>query len=500
MNAEANRRVAQLKGKRKFTKEQRSPHSKRNEGDSKRGNRSNQVIPAICEWHEDENLSASEDEQEDSRDYCRGGYCPVSIGDVFNSRYYVIRKLGWGHFSTVWLCWDLCEKRYIALKLVKSASQYTETAVDEIKLLKSVRNSDPNDVQREKIVQLLDDFTISSVNGAHICMIFEVMGHNLLKLIIQSSYQGLSLNNVKSIIRQVLEGLNYLHSKCNIIHTDIKPENILLGITEINVRKLAYEATERQRLGLNLPSSLTSNISRECHIPNPNPKISKNKKKNFRKKGKHSEEEADIHDDYTKGLAIEYWREELCRNEVKQECPVAHSLSSASCEISDMTVKLADLGNACWVDQHFTEDIQTRQYRSLEVLLGMSFGTPADIWSTACMAFELATGDFLFDPHSGSDYCRDEDHLGHIIELIGKIPKHIALSGKFSRDFFNKRGELKHIANLKPWGLYDVLVEKYEWDPEEAQGFTEFLLPMLHFDPKERAKATVCLAHPWLSS
>lgn len=33
-------------------------------------------------------------------------------------------------------------------------------------------------------------------------------------------------------------------------------------------------------------------------------------------------------------------------------------------------VKIADLGNACWVDKHFTEDIQTRQYRSLEVLLG----------------------------------------------------------------------------------------------------------------------------------
>ena len=58
------------------------------------------------------------------------------------------------------------------------------------------------------------------------------------------------------------------------------------------------------------------------------------------------------------------------------------------------------------------------------------------------MAFELATGDYLFEPHSGEDYSRDEDHLAHIIELVGPIPRHIAFSGKYSREFFNKRGIL----------------------------------------------------------
>jgi hypothetical protein len=55
-------------------------------------------------------------------------------------------------------------------------------------------------------------------------------------------------------------------------------------------------------------------------------------------------------------------------------------------------------------------------------------------------AFELATGDYLFEPHSGENYSRDEDHLAHIIELLGPIPRSIALTGKYSREFFNKRG------------------------------------------------------------
>eukprot|EP00035_Acanthoeca_spectabilis_P010253 m.181722 g.181722 ORF g.181722 m.181722 type:complete len:112 (-) comp14966_c0_seq12:14121-14456(-) len=51
------------------------------------------------------------DEEEDPADYKKGGYHPVNIGDVFKRRYKVIEKLGWGHFSTVWLVADLEEQR-----------------------------------------------------------------------------------------------------------------------------------------------------------------------------------------------------------------------------------------------------------------------------------------------------------------------------------------------------------------------------------------------------
>uniref|UniRef100_A0A3P8TX17 non-specific serine/threonine protein kinase n=1 Tax=Amphiprion percula TaxID=161767 RepID=A0A3P8TX17_AMPPE len=602
----------------------------------------------------EEILGSDDEEQEDPNDYCKGGYHHVKVGDLYNGKYHVIRKLGWGHFSTVWLAWDIQVKRFVAMKVVKSAEHYTETAVDEIKLLRSVRNSDPNDPNREMVVQLLDDFKISGVNGTHVCMVFEVLGHHLLKWIIKSNYQGLPLPCVKSIIRQVLQGLDYLHTKCQIIHTDIKPENILMSVDEPYVRKLAAEATEWQRAGAPPPSG--SAIS-TAPAPKQTVKMSKNKKKKLKKKQKRQAEllekcildleemektteprEEDDEDDEPqspKGRACaplrqvslqelgneeteensvdadllrvgpeellevncnghveveqtqSQWRDEDQHNgnaestekcttpeEQHKESPVhsmcngvdstdfneldseteglgAHSsgvterhlpagleereleqsilqeegedeadcpygtqeslrndkLTAGSLLVNPLEplnsdkikVKIADLGNACWVHKHFTEDIQTRQYRSLEVLIGAGYSTPADIWSTACMAFELATGDYLFEPHSGEDYSRDEDHIALIIELLGSVPRKLIMTGKYSKDFFTKKGDLKHITKLKPWGLLEVLIDKYEWPREEAECFTDFLLPMLELIPEKRATAAECLRHPWLA-
>lgn len=231
-------------------------------------------------------FTSEEEEQESREDYRRGGYHPVKIGDLFLQRYHVIRKIGWGHFSTVWLCYDFEDKRYVALKIVKSATNFTETAKDEIKILKAVRDTDPSDLMRNKTVQLLNDFKITGVNGTHVCMVFEVLGHNLLKLIIKSQYRGIPYENVRTIIRQVLEGLQYLHTKCQIIHTDIKPENVLLCVDEIYVSKIANEATEMISNGTKLPSSLISTAPEEFQQQLPTGKLSKTKKKKLKKKAK----------------------------------------------------------------------------------------------------------------------------------------------------------------------------------------------------------------------
>jgi serine/threonine protein kinase len=159
---------------------------------------------------------------------------------------------------------------------------------------------------------------------------------------------------------------------------------------------------------------------------------------------------------------------------------------------------IVDLGNACWTHRHFSEDIQTRQYRAPEVLIGSKYDTSADIWSLGCMTFELLTGDLLFDPRAGDDYDRDEDHLAMFQELLGKMPKRIALEGKYAKNFFDKRGTLKHIKQLKFWPVQDVLTEKYHFPPEEAKEIAKFMTPLLDFDPKTRATALEALHSDWL--
>ncbi|KAJ8257291.1 hypothetical protein GJAV_G00184020 [Gymnothorax javanicus] len=369
-------------------------------------------------------------EEEDLTEYCFGGYHPVQIGDTFNRRYQVLRKLGWGYFSTVWLCLDLRQQEQVAVKVLKSGGGFTLAARDELALLRCVCGPNRKHPYSQHVVQLLDEFKLVGENGVHIltltvnvCLVLELLGPDLHSWQIRFGNPGLPLPWVKRVIKQVLQGLDYLHNQCKIIHTDIKPENILLSLG-------------RQSCGL------------------------------------------------------------------QAEGPA--SRSSVSGLMSDSTegisVKIADLGSSCWVYKHFCEEIQTRQYRSLEALLGSHYGPPADIWSVACMAFELVTGEPLFEPKRGKNFSVEEDHLAHIVELLGRIPAPVALSGKYSDQYFNQKGELRKISARRPWGLYEVLVEKYHCSLTEASLFAHFLLQMLDFLPGRRATAAQCLDHPWLSS
>lgn len=187
-------------------------------------------------------------DEEDSEDYCKGGYHPVTVGEKFkDGKYTVVRKLGWGHFSTVWLSRDNTTGKHVALKVVRSAAHYTETAIDEIKLLNKIVQAKPTHPGRKHVVSLLDSFEHKGPNGTHVCMVFEVLGENLLGLIKRWNHRGIPMPIVKQITKQVLLGLDYLHRECGIIHTDLKPENVLIEIGDVEQIVKAYVKDEPKK-------------------------------------------------------------------------------------------------------------------------------------------------------------------------------------------------------------------------------------------------------------
>lgn len=635
---------------------------------------------------------------EDFEDYRRGGYHPIHIGDQLkDGRFIILRKLGWGHFSTVWLCWDQETLGLVALKIQKSARHYTEAALDEIALLTTIRDQDPS--CETPVVCLLDHFQHAGPNGAHTCMVFEVLGRSLLSLIRHHGYRGAPISMVKCIVKQVIEALDFCHRNCGIIHTDIKPENCLFvppreamlelaavatmealtaveqrcgasrssqdspgAPSEVTVSERAHTHEAKEILGmvstLSIDQKADACVTRisERNSGDPHPKMSVmprlgtestplkmhgseqyssvgartghspeiSSKRNPSERAEYSRQSAPSTDWQRSCLALrlahkfaetalarerEQCTETLAMKRATASCKISASSSSMSeqsqllrtqndanslseshvgtvsrlaylrdrdsalkdaapglacadgaaamnrsSEVSwpspnphdrgnrlaagvaadakqpkDPTgrksasvhstrafnqvptrpvawdgwensrrVKLVDFGNACWIDKHFTEDIQTRQYRSPEVIIGAGYDSSADIWSCACMLFELLTGDFLFDPHSGRHFSRDEDHLALMIELLGPFPKSLLDRGKYTREFFTPTGTLKNIKKLHFWGLADVLRDKYKFPRAVAEEIASFMEPMLVLDPTQRATAAECLRHPWL--
>ncbi|KAI9495400.1 kinase-like domain-containing protein [Zychaea mexicana] len=364
------------------------------------------------------------------------------------------------------------------MKVVKSAKHYTETALDEIKLLQRVAEADTRAIGSNYVTAVVDHFMMKGRNGTHVCMTFEVLGENLLALIKRYRNRGIPVHLVKQIAKQMLLGLDYLNRICHIIHTDLKPENVLMFLDnaeellrepQSSTTTLTDEDDHERSRGRSRLRKKPDEDSNSCVKTVASQPLSSDGRRNGRP-----------------GRAIEP-KSRKDRSEQGSRRPNRETIK----------IKIADLGNACWVNHHFTEDIQTRQYRSPEVLLGAKWDATADIWSLACMIFELLTGNYLFDPQKSSRFSRDDDHLAQMIELMGPMPRHFALSGADAREFLNHRGELRHITRLKYWSLKDVLHEKYGFHRREAEEIASFLEPMLQYE--NRAEALDMLYHPWIN-
>lgn len=153
--------------------------------------------------------------------------------DHINYRYEIINVLGNGSFGNVVKCKDHKynnSNKYAAVKIIKSELNWSLQAVYEIKMLKHLNEAfrkkcHNEDIQNFPILAYYDHFHFRG----HMCIVTEVLSLNLFSLIEMTSYRGFSLDIIKHFSSSILKGLEFIHKE-NIIHCDIKPENIMIKV------------------------------------------------------------------------------------------------------------------------------------------------------------------------------------------------------------------------------------------------------------------------------
>lgn len=154
--------------------------------------------------------------------YRQGGFHPVHIDDVLQSRYQVLNKLGYGSYGTAWLVEDLTSGRLASLKILAS----DVSTNSEAGILRHLEQHNPsNFVQdgRQFVVKLLDDFKIEGPNGTHQCIVTEVLGPSLTSgTELVYGEERFPIGVAKRLVSEVLRGVEFLHSK-GVIHGGKSP-------------------------------------------------------------------------------------------------------------------------------------------------------------------------------------------------------------------------------------------------------------------------------------
>ncbi|TEA19602.1 Serine/threonine-protein kinase SRPK [Colletotrichum sidae] len=164
-------------------------------------------------------------EEETLTGYKPENYYPVRIGEVFESRYQVVAKLGYGTGSTVWLCQDLSnENNLLTLKICVVG----ENASNELAVSSHIKSIDADHPGKARLRTVIERFQIQGPSGHHQCLLFSPLGMTYTEFRKHFPGNGISADLLRQSLLMILLGLDFLH-QVGVVHTDVSPNNILLG-------------------------------------------------------------------------------------------------------------------------------------------------------------------------------------------------------------------------------------------------------------------------------
>lgn len=152
------------------------------------------------------------------------------------------------------------------------------------------------------------------------------------------------------------------------------------------------------------------------------------------------------------------------------------------------TLKIIDFGSACYQYERVYTYIQSRYYRSPEIILGIPYTCAIDMWSLGCIIAELFTGKVLLNGTS------EIEQLMLMVELLGLPPENLLEKSKKKKHFYDKDGEFRYTSfsdsrQLNPKSRVIEWAQTEIWD---------FVSKCLTWDPENRLTPGQGLVHPWL--
>ncbi|KAJ6140881.1 hypothetical protein N7497_011774 [Penicillium chrysogenum] len=166
-------------------------------------------------------------EEETIPGYIAGRYYPTRIGEILKDRYQVVGN------------WDLEPvqpyRRYVTLKIFIKSTSIGQQLDDELKMYKRIEGAPQKHPGRKYVRSLLDSFDVSGPEDKHRCLVHPPLWESMLDFLFRNPVQRLPTPILAVTLHRLFLALDYLHTECKIIHTDIKADNIMFGIADDSV-------------------------------------------------------------------------------------------------------------------------------------------------------------------------------------------------------------------------------------------------------------------------
>ncbi|XP_012442992.1 serine/threonine-protein kinase AFC3 isoform X1 [Gossypium raimondii] len=169
------------------------------------------------------------------------------------------------------------------------------------------------------------------------------------------------------------------------------------------------------------------------------------------------------------------------------------------CLPKSSAIKLIDFGSTAFDNQNHSSIVSTRHYRAPEIILGLGWSYPCDLWSVGCILIELCTGEALFQTHENLE------HLAMMERVLGPLPEHmIRRANRGAEKYFRRGSRLnwpegavsrESIRAVRKLDRLKNMVSQYV--ESSRYSLADLLEGLLKYDPSERLTARQALNHPF---